>query len=156
MIKVYFSMLLVNFLSTVFFYTCFSGDVVAASIWKKYVSSSREDMWVLRDKPKIDHDGMVFAPFFDVNKNGQLMSYADLFGNKFQFDATIKSIYINCRTRQYALYSTEYYRDNNLLFKRDDKFMADNLSSRMGFDTLWKPSGFGSFYSKSFEYYCKK
>ncbi|CNF62353.1 hypothetical protein [Yersinia similis] len=148
--------LLVNFLSTVFFYTCFSGNVVAASIWKKYVSSPREDMWVLKDKPQIDNNGMVFAPFFDVNKGGKLMSYTDPFGNKFQFDATIKNIYINCKTRQYALYSTEYYRDNKLLFKKNDKFMADNLSSRMGFDTLWKPSGFGDFYSQSFEYYCKK
>ncbi len=34
------------------------------------------------------------------------MSYADSFGNKFQFDATIKNIYINCKnasTRYTAL-----------------------------------------------------
>ncbi|HBR1413834.1 TPA: hypothetical protein L9L57_004778 [Klebsiella pneumoniae] len=146
----------VNFLSIFVFYTCIPEHVLAASIWEKYTSSSAEDMWVLRIKPQMDMAGIVFAPFFDVNKRGRLMSYADSFGNKFQFDATIKNIYINCKKRQYALYSTEFYRNNNLLFKRNDKIMADNLSSHMGFDTLWRPLGFGDFYSKSFEYYCNK
>lgn len=39
--------LLVNFLSTVFFYTCFSGSVVAASIWEKYVVGPAKYVGVL-------------------------------------------------------------------------------------------------------------
>lgn len=141
-------------ISILFVVIALSSPFAHSSPWKKHISGNGEDMWVLKSKPKIGSDGIVYAPFFDVNQGDRLSDYSDPFGNKFKFDATIRHVYMSCNTRQMALTTTEYYRDNALIYTEGNKFKRDLLSAQLGFNTLWTGVSFGSFYGMSYEYYC--
>ncbi|NBM53217.1 hypothetical protein GWI68_00185 [Proteus sp. G2669] len=143
-----------KYILILFAFIIFTSFSVHSSPWKKHIIGNGEDMWVLIQKPNIETNGIVYAPFFDVNQGNKLSDYSDPFGNKFKFDATIRHVYMNCKTRQMMLSSTEYYKDNALIFTEDNKFKSDLLSSKLERNTLWSGVSFGSFYGKSFEYYC--